>query len=82
MRRDGSLETESILKDFSLGFTQGAASFDFVDIGYGKERADHKIKGTGVVLSVPEMPSVCFGMHSADTQHYRNCQMASSQRQL
>ena len=45
MRRDGSLEQESDLKDFSLGFTQGQASFDFVDVGYGKERADSKLKG-------------------------------------
>ncbi len=45
MRRDGSLELETDLKDFSLGFTQGKASFDFVDVGHGKERADSKIKG-------------------------------------
>ncbi|KAG9233824.1 C-x8-C-x5-C-x3-H type zinc finger protein-like protein [Amylocarpus encephaloides] len=32
------------LKKFTLGFTQGKASFDFVDVGYGKERADSKIK--------------------------------------
>jgi hypothetical protein len=46
MRRDGSLAHESDLKDFSLGFTQAKASFDFVDVGHGKERADNKIKGT------------------------------------
>ncbi|KAK0705357.1 hypothetical protein B0H67DRAFT_382037 [Lasiosphaeris hirsuta] len=46
MRRDGSLESESDFKDFSLGFTQGKATFDFVDVGYGKERADNKIKET------------------------------------
>lgn len=27
-----------------VGFSQGKASFDFVDIGHGKERADSKIK--------------------------------------
>lgn len=46
MRRDGSLENESDLKDFTLGFSQGKASFDFVDVGFGKERADTKIKET------------------------------------
>ncbi|KAK0652071.1 hypothetical protein B0T16DRAFT_94073 [Cercophora newfieldiana] len=46
MRRDGSLENESDLKDFSLGFSQGKATFDFVDVGHGKERADNKIKET------------------------------------
>ena len=45
MRRDGSLDNEGDLKDFSLGFTQGKATFDFVDVGHGKERADNKIKG-------------------------------------
>ncbi|KAK4237662.1 hypothetical protein C8A03DRAFT_15826 [Achaetomium macrosporum] len=43
MRRDGCLSSESDLKDFSLGFTQAKASFDFVDVGHGKERADNKI---------------------------------------
>ena len=45
MRRDGCLDQDADLKDFTLGFTQGLASFDFVDVGYGKERADSKIKG-------------------------------------
>lgn len=46
MRRDGSLENPDDLRDFTLGFTQGKASFDFIDVGHGKERADSKIKGT------------------------------------
>ena len=46
MKRDGSLENPDDLRDFTLGFTQGKASFDFIDVGYGKERADSKIKGT------------------------------------
>lgn len=45
MRRDGCLTNESDLKDFTLGFTQAKASFDFVDVGHGKERADNKIRG-------------------------------------
>ncbi|KAK3387700.1 hypothetical protein B0H63DRAFT_521729 [Podospora didyma] len=45
MRRDGTLDSESDLRDFTLGFTQGKATFDFIDVGYGKERADNKIKG-------------------------------------
>ncbi|KAK4193999.1 hypothetical protein QBC40DRAFT_291545 [Triangularia verruculosa] len=44
MRRDGCLENEGNLKDFTLGFTQAKATFDFVDVGHGKERADNKIK--------------------------------------
>jgi hypothetical protein len=45
MRRDGSLGNPDDLRDFTLGFTQGKASFDFIDVGHGKERADSKIKG-------------------------------------
>jgi len=45
MQRDGFIEEPDNFKDFTLGFTQGKASFDFVDVGYGKERADSKIKG-------------------------------------
>ena len=45
MARDGCLDTPSDLKDFTLGFTQAKASFDFIDVGYGKERADSKIRG-------------------------------------
>lgn len=45
MVRDGSLDSLSDLKDFTLGFTQSRASFDFIDVGYGKEQADSKIKG-------------------------------------
>ncbi|KAK4180728.1 hypothetical protein QBC36DRAFT_15424 [Triangularia setosa] len=44
MRRDGCLENEHSLKEFTLGFTQAKATFDFVDVGHGKERADNKIK--------------------------------------
>ncbi|TDZ46078.1 hypothetical protein CTRI78_v009052 [Colletotrichum trifolii] len=46
MRRDGCVDSEQELKDFSLGFTQAKASFDFIDVGRGKERADSKIKET------------------------------------
>ncbi|RDW94473.1 hypothetical protein BP5796_00236 [Coleophoma crateriformis] len=42
--RDGGHESAVAFKDFTLGFTQGKASFDFVDVGPGKERADSKIK--------------------------------------
>jgi hypothetical protein len=45
MLRDGSLDNMDEFRSFSLGFTQGKASFDFVDVGHGKERADSKIKG-------------------------------------
>jgi hypothetical protein len=35
-----------MFRDFAIGFTQGKASFEFVDVGHGKERADSKIRGT------------------------------------
>jgi hypothetical protein len=45
MRKDGLIDNPDNFRDFTLGFTQGKASFDFIDVGYGKERADSKIKG-------------------------------------
>lgn len=44
--RGGYIANERVVKDFTLGFTQAKASFDFIDVGYGKERADSKIKET------------------------------------
>ncbi|KAM3080738.1 hypothetical protein ACMFMG_005669 [Clarireedia jacksonii] len=44
LKRDGGLESLESFKDFTLGFTQGKANFDFIDVGHGKERADSKIK--------------------------------------
>lgn len=46
MYRDGSIDDPHIWKEFTLGFTRAQASFDFIDVGYGKERADSKIQGT------------------------------------
>lgn len=43
MCKDGSLEKETDLRDFAQGFTQGKASFDFIDVGEGK--ADAKMEG-------------------------------------
>ncbi|KAH7321203.1 hypothetical protein B0I35DRAFT_428782 [Stachybotrys elegans] len=44
MQKDGCIDNPSLFKDFTLGFTQAKASFDFIDVGKGKERADSKIK--------------------------------------
>ncbi|KAL9585535.1 MAG: hypothetical protein Q9212_001460 [Teloschistes hypoglaucus] len=40
----GFHEEASSLRPFVAGFTQSQPLFDYVDAGYGKERADHKIK--------------------------------------
>ncbi|KAJ2972595.1 hypothetical protein NQ176_g7070 [Zarea fungicola] len=40
-----SLNCSTELRDFAIGFTQGNAAFDFVDVGNGKDRADSKIHG-------------------------------------
>lgn len=39
------LKHPNTLREFAAGFAQSQALFEFVDVGYGKERADHKIKG-------------------------------------
>ncbi|KAM0330496.1 hypothetical protein ACHAQA_003440 [Verticillium albo-atrum] len=44
MCRDGCIDSEFELRDFAIGFTQAKAHFDFIDVGFGKERADSKIK--------------------------------------
>jgi hypothetical protein len=49
MAREGTIQ-DGDMKDFALGFTQAKASFDFIDVGYGKERADSKIKGKNAEL--------------------------------
>ncbi len=54
MVREGTLNSHDELRNFALGFTQGKASFDFIDVGHGKERADSKIKG---VFYVPTRSS-------------------------
>lgn len=59
MRRDGSLDNETDLKDFSLGFTQGKATFDFIDVGHGKERADNKVKGETALRYTPFAVADC-----------------------
>jgi hypothetical protein len=43
--RDGRLKDVSQLRAFVTGFSSRRAFFDFVDVGAGKERADHKIRG-------------------------------------
>ena len=34
-----------VIREFAAGFVQSQALFDIIDVGYGKERADHKIRG-------------------------------------
>lgn len=48
--RDGSIDNMDMFRDFAIGFTQGKASFEFVDVGHGKERADSKIRGAMLLL--------------------------------
>ena len=43
--RDGRLQDVSQLRAFATGFSNRLPFFDFVDVGAGKERADHKIHG-------------------------------------
>lgn len=52
MKANGIVEREATVKEFTLGFSQGMASFDFIDVGYGKERADTKIKGKPLVAEL------------------------------
>ncbi|KZF24460.1 hypothetical protein L228DRAFT_259674 [Xylona heveae TC161] len=40
----GSIKTVEDMTAFACGFTRHHALFDFVDVGMGKERADHKLR--------------------------------------
>jgi len=42
----GMVSSPQVMKDFAKGLTQGRTSFDFVNVGPGKDRADEKIIGT------------------------------------
>ncbi|OAA67271.1 Zinc finger, CCCH-type [Niveomyces insectorum RCEF 264] len=44
MYQHGAVGSEDELRRFALGFSQSRGSFDFVDVGSGKERADSKIR--------------------------------------
>lgn len=69
MVRDGTLESPEKFKEFTLGFTQGKAHFDFIDVGHGKERADSKIKGSLCSLITIHGQ---FTATSHDTNFYKN----------
>jgi hypothetical protein len=51
--RDDRLKDVSQLRAFATGFSSRRAFFDFIDVGVGKERADHKIRGRDPVLKEP-----------------------------
>lgn len=42
---NGLMKATADLSLFANGFTGRQPLFDFVDVGLGKERADHKVKG-------------------------------------
>lgn len=52
--RSGAIEDASIFEDFVRGFTRGKISFDFVDVGAGKDRADEKIIGESPYMKSSE----------------------------
>ena len=42
----GLLSHPQQLRNFAQGFSVNQPLFSIIDVGHGKERADHKIKGT------------------------------------
>ena len=50
--RIGSIESTADFFAFAGGFTQHQPLFDFVDVGSGKERADHKLRGKPVPVLI------------------------------
>lgn len=45
----GLISSPTQLEDFARGFTRGNTLFDFVDVGYGKDRADGKLAGQSTI---------------------------------
>lgn len=45
MFRHGMEEASNLLRDFCRGFCQTGGLSEFIDVGDGKDRADHQIKG-------------------------------------
>lgn len=45
LERGGRLKNVGQLREFAAGFSCRQPFFDFVDVGFGKERADMKIRG-------------------------------------
>ncbi|KAF2112997.1 hypothetical protein BDV96DRAFT_148635 [Lophiotrema nucula] len=41
--RTGVVEDITVVENFTKGFTRGKTSFDFIDVGPGKDRADEKL---------------------------------------
>lgn len=73
---EGCIEQLNQFRDFTLGFTQAKASFDFIDVGFGKERADAKIRGT-------KHPTTLTANHSMNLANaVRNRTLASGQPEL
>lgn len=44
LRNTSTISSEAVFRQFCQGFSQAKASFDFIDVGHGKERADSKIR--------------------------------------
>lgn len=45
MFKHGMEEASNLLRDFCRGFCQTGGLSEFIDVGDGKDRADHQIKG-------------------------------------
>jgi hypothetical protein len=50
--KNGKLKINMSLNPFVVGFNRRYPLFDFVDVGAGKEEADNKIRGMGVIYFV------------------------------
>jgi hypothetical protein len=50
----GLLRSPQELRAFAQRFSVNQPLFSIIDVGHGKERADHKIKGTGILLDISD----------------------------
>ncbi|KAL8937131.1 MAG: hypothetical protein Q9216_004578 [Gyalolechia sp. 2 TL-2023] len=61
--KNGSMKATADLSLFANGFTGRQPLFDFVDVGLGKERADHKVKEVfNFFVTIPQCKHVVLGV--------------------
>ena len=69
MVRDGVIDDALQMEEFVRGFNQSNGPFDFIDVGYGKERADTKLQGESDTASEYPFPLFLFSLFKEDGQN-------------
>lgn len=67
---EGAILTRYFPRDFAAGFIRSKPLFDFIDVGPGKERTDHKIRGKHYLhITSTALKKVIRDLHSIRQKH-------------